>query len=119
MRVGEVVYNYRKRTGTTMQALAERSGVSKAYISMLEKDINPATGKSITPGLDTLDKLAGGMGITIDDFLEMIDGDTVVSVANAPEGWLLLSQEDKKRVQAFVLPVSPTLCTENSYRGNP
>lgn len=102
MRIGEVVYNYRKRTGTTMQALAERSGVSKAYISMLEKDINPATGKAITPGLDTLYKLAEGMGITIDDLLDMVDGNTVVSLANAPEGWQLLDKEDKKRVQAFV-----------------
>lgn len=102
MKIGNIIYDYRKRTGATMQALADRSGVSKAYISMLENGKNPATGKAITPGLDTLYKLAKGMGITLDDLLDMIDGNAVVSTANAPEGWQLLNKEDKERVQAFV-----------------
>ena len=102
MTVSEIIKAYRERNDVSLSELARRSGISKPYIAMLERDVNPTTGKSITPSLETLYKLARGMGITIDDLMGMIDADTPVSITNAPEGWSLLSDDDKKRVQAFI-----------------
>ena len=50
MNLGEIVKNYRDQHSLTMDEFAERSGLSKGYISMLEKNKNPANDKNIEIG---------------------------------------------------------------------
>ena len=37
MTLGDLIKNYREETGMSMDEFAEKSGLSKGYISMLEK----------------------------------------------------------------------------------
>lgn len=45
MNIGDWVKKYRKEHGLSMQAFGNMCGLSRAYISILEKGINPTTNK--------------------------------------------------------------------------
>lgn len=74
MKLSEIIKNYRRENGISMDELANRSGLSKPYISMLEKNKNSRNGKPIIPSLRTIQKLAKGMNITLEKLLSKIDG---------------------------------------------
>ncbi len=74
-RVGIGVPNIIKLKNLTLPELAEKSGVSKGYISQLENEI------IISPSVDTLKKLADAMDVTIADILEL----QKVNAINIPE----------------------------------
>jgi transcriptional regulator with XRE-family HTH domain len=78
MRLGDLIYQYRKKHKLSMDDFAKRSGLSKAYISLLEKKINPRSAKPIVPTYDTLQKAAKGMNLTIDELFKLIDQDFVI-----------------------------------------
>lgn len=73
--VGKRIANLRKLKNLTLPELAEKSGVSKGYISQLENEI------IISPSVDTLKKLADAMDVTIADILEL----QKVNAINIPE----------------------------------
>ena len=83
MTIGEYVKQYRKSQGLSMQAFGEKCNLSRAYISILEKGINPTTGKAFAPTIETLNKIAEVTGVTIDTLLPMLDSNQLVTV-NAP-----------------------------------
>ena len=83
MTIGELLYNYRKQHNMTMQEFADKSGLSKGYISMLEKGRHPQSNRSLIPSVETVDKIASAMGISIDELLQMVDGDQLVSLKNS------------------------------------
>ena len=76
--LGTIIKKYRDEHGLSMDAFAELSGISKGYISMLEKNINPRTGKSITPSLDTYNAVAKALKIDLDKLLSMVDSEEEV-----------------------------------------
>ena len=80
MELREYIKQYRKENHLTMQELADRCGLSKGYISMLESGKHPNNGRPIVPSIETYGKLAAGMGMQIDALLRAIDGDSAVSV---------------------------------------
>lgn len=80
MKLSEIIKNYRSEHHLSQQEFADRCKVTKPYISQLENENNPKTGKAIKPMLPTLAKLAKGMGIEVDVFVRMIDGDTVIKL---------------------------------------
>ena len=49
MTLGELVHAYREERGMSMQEFADRSNLSKAYISMLERNRNPQSGRPPVP----------------------------------------------------------------------
>lgn len=63
-----------------MQAFGEKCNLSRAYISILEKGINPTTGKPFAPTIETLNKIAEVTGVTIDTLLPMLDGNQLITV---------------------------------------
>ncbi len=65
-----------------MDDFAKRSGLSKAYISMLEKNKNSRSKKPIVPSLETIKSVSDVIGIDFNIVIEMIDPDTKVSVSN-------------------------------------
>lgn len=92
MSLSEVIKKYRTENKLTMEEFAKRVGVSKAYISMLEKNQNSTTGKPIKPSLETLNNIAMSMGISLDELLNRIDPETVISLkqnatAQTPQGY--------------------------------
>ncbi len=73
MTLGDIIKQYRHEKNLTMDAFAERSGISKSYISMLEKNENPRTKLPITPTTKTLESVSFAMGITVSELLDKIN----------------------------------------------
>ncbi len=85
MTLGDVIHQYREEHKYSMDAFASASGLSKAYISMLEKNLNPKTKQSITPSVVTFKCVADAMGIPLDDLLAMVDENQPVFIMTNPE----------------------------------
>lgn len=88
MHLGEIIKEYRNKNNLSMGDFAEKSGISKAYISILEKNRDPRNGKKVTPSIPIIKKAALGMNVTFDELFNSLDNDTVVSFKSSP----LLSQ---------------------------
>lgn len=82
MTLGEIIKAYRDEHDLSMDSFAEKSGISKAYISLLEKNKHPKTGKPITPSIITIKQAADGMDMDFNILFNMIDSD--VRISNAP-----------------------------------
>lgn len=81
MTLGEIIKNYRSEHQMSMDAFAEKSGISKAYISLLEKNQHPKTGKPIAPSIQSIKQAADGMGMDFNVLFRMIEGDVDLSSA--------------------------------------
>lgn len=75
MTLGAIIKNYRLEHGLSMDSFSERSGISKAYISLLEKNKHPKTGKSIAPSVQCIKQAADGMYMDFNVLFSMLDGD--------------------------------------------
>ena len=85
MTIGEIIKDYRKRNNLSQREFALRCKLSNGSISIIERGVNPKTGEPIIPSLPTLNTIAKGMNITIDELLEQI-GDTEISLSRTPSG---------------------------------
>ena len=81
----------------TMQILAEKSGISKGYISMLEKGINPQTKKTLTPSLDKVQKIAIVFGVDLATLLQGTDDAISLPELSQPEILTIYNQLNDKR----------------------
>lgn len=85
MKLSELIGEYRRKHGLSQRQMAARCGLSTGYISLIEKEINPQTGKAMVPSLVVLNKLANGMGLTLDKLLSMCDDMPVdISISKLP-----------------------------------
>ena len=82
MTLGSIIKNYRSEHALSMDAFSERSGISKAYISLLEKNKHPKTGKEIAPSIQCIRQAAQGMNISFDELFALLDGKVVVDDNN-------------------------------------
>ena len=73
MTIGELIHSYRLKHNITMGDFAKRSGLSKGYISMLEKNENPRTGQPIKPTTKTLLATAQAMHISVPTLMEQLN----------------------------------------------
>lgn len=73
MFLGDLIKEYRTINNLSLREFAKRSGLSHTYISALEKNIDPRTGKPIAPTLDTVKYVSKGMNISIEDILKTLD----------------------------------------------
>lgn len=78
MKLGDLIKQYRSKNKLTMQDFANSSGLSKGYISMLEKNQHPQSQRKLSPSLETYQKVAYAMSLSLDDLIAMLDGDEVV-----------------------------------------
>lgn len=78
MTLGDIIKEYRKNHDMSMDNFSERSGISKAYISLLEKNKHPKTGKTIAPSIQCIKQAADGMGMDFNILFGMIDGDVTL-----------------------------------------
>ncbi|WP_301861132.1 XRE family transcriptional regulator [uncultured Megasphaera sp.] len=85
MYIGELIKSYRKKHGLSMQDFANISGISKAYIGVLEKIYNPTTGEPIAPSLPKIKAIAKAMGLDLDALLKLLDEKQPV-IVNSSEG---------------------------------
>ena len=80
MKIGEIILDYRTRMDISQRQFARRCDLSNSYISFLEKDVNPQTGKPLVPTLEQYKKLATGMDMSLQQLFEMLDQDAPVSM---------------------------------------
>ena len=83
MHLGEIVNRYRKENNITMDEFAKKSGLSKGYISMLEKNENPKTKKEIIPTLETINRVAEAIGMDLDTLLKHLGRNQKVELPSA------------------------------------
>ena len=85
MTLGEIIKAYRNDHKMSMDDFAKKSGLSKSYIHLLEKNKHPKTGKPIIPSIPTIKQAADAMGIDFDHLFSQIDGDVKVNQLAAPD----------------------------------
>jgi len=122
MKVGEWLKLYREQHNLSMQALADLCGFSKAYINVLEKGVNPKTGKPISPTMQTFEKIARGTKTDVDTLLKILDGDQPITV-NAPASDDLpdLTQKDEREITHMMDEMKEKLMQEEGlmFDGQP
>lgn len=101
MTLGELIKEYRSIQKISMDDFAQKSGISKAYISLLEKNRHPKTGKPIAPSVDSIRKAAIGMNMDFDTLFAMVDGNVDLS----PQAELIASYPDIHPVGKRRFPV--------------
>ncbi len=107
MTIGEWIHSYREEHELSMADFAKRTGLSKASIGFLEKG-------SSNPTTKTLNKIANAVGISVQELLDRIDSDEVITIPEKPsialtaeeEGLVTkyrrLSDEGKQTVNQYV-----------------
>ena len=78
-----------------MDAFSERSGISKAYISLLEKNKHPKTGKTIAPSIQCIKQAADGMNMDFNVLFGMIDGDVSLKDESTDTSSELTARDEK------------------------
>ena len=79
MTLGDVIKKYRTEHSLSMDGFSAKSGISKAYISLLEKNKHPKTGKSIAPSIQCIKQAADGMEIDFNELFQMLDGNVTLN----------------------------------------
>ena len=74
MTIGQVIFSLRRSRQLSLTELAEKSGVTSREIAMLEQ------GQRVSPKLSTLEKLAKGFGMKASRLVEMMEGQSHLSV---------------------------------------
>ncbi len=74
MTLGDIIKQFRENNDLTMDDFADKSGISKSYISMLEKNEHPKTKRPITPTTKTLELVASAMSLSVSDILDKLNG---------------------------------------------
>ena len=85
MRLSEIIIDYRNRMQISQREFSRRCGLSNSYISFIEKEMNPRTGKPIVPTIEQYHKIAEGMGLTVHQLFEMLDENSPVDLPPVSE----------------------------------
>jgi len=80
MKLSKAVVDYRKRLQISQREFARRCDLSNSYISFIENEYNPRTGKPIVPTLEQYQKIASGMQISVQQLFELLDEDSPVDL---------------------------------------
>ena len=127
MTIGDMIVKYREEHDVSQRKFAYMCGLSNGYISMIEKNINPQTGKPPVISPEAMEAIATAMDMTMDELARSVDPDTKVYLRVDPmegigeisapihllsnpdidtdekidimlEGMLKLSQDDRKKL---------------------
>ncbi len=74
MNIGDIIKEYRVKYNITMDDFAQMSGLSKGYISMLEKNENPRTKLPIMPTTKTLQSVSQALNISVSELMDKLGG---------------------------------------------
>lgn len=80
MTLGQIIKAYREENRMSMDDFSKASGISKAYISQLEKNLNPKTRQAPVPTIEYIQKAANGMFMSFDELFSQLGDNLKVSV---------------------------------------
>lgn len=110
MKLSAIISDFRKRINISQREFARRCNLSNSYISFIENDVNPRTGKPMTPTIEKYKKLADGMDMTLHQLFEILDDDSPVDLTadesdpyfseppTVPDG---LSEDERRLLDAW------------------
>ena len=80
LTLGDIIYQWRheKEHKMSQEQFGKRIGTSRMYISMLENNYNPSTGKPINPSLTVLKACADAMNMDLDVLMKKLDNDQLI-----------------------------------------
>ena len=84
MKLSAIITNYRNRLQISQREFARRCGLSNSYISFIENEVNPKTGRPMVPTLEQYQKIAAGMDLTVHQLFELLDEDAPVDLGSSP-----------------------------------
>ena len=90
MKLSELLIDYRKKMNISQREFSRKCDLSNTYISFLENEKNPKTGKPLIPTLEQYKKLADGMDMSVQRLFELLDKDAPVDLHSS-----VLSDEDQ------------------------
>lgn len=73
MTLGEYIRQYRKSNKMNMRDFAEKSGLSKSYISILENNKHPQNKRTPVPSIDTYLKVANAVGVSLNELFAVVN----------------------------------------------
>ncbi len=84
MTLGEYIKLYREEHHMSQRTFIEmcNGAMSTGYISMLEKNYNPATGKQLAPSIEVYKAVADATNVTLDWLLRRLDGASEVTMSD-------------------------------------
>ena len=84
MTLGEYILNYREKHDISQRQFARMTGLSNSYISMLEKGLNPSSGKPIIPTMLAFNNIANAMNMSLDELFSVVDDTPVDTGGYSP-----------------------------------
>lgn len=78
MTIGELIIKYREEHKMSQRKFAYMCGLSNGYISMIEKNVNPQTGKPPEISPETMKAIARAMGMSMNELARSVDPDTKI-----------------------------------------
>lgn len=78
MTLGDYIKDYRYNNDMSMDDFAKKCGLSKSYISMLERN-RDGRGNAIFPKIETIQKVSEAIGVDVETVLRSIDQKVIVN----------------------------------------
>lgn len=82
MKLSDLIKDYRKRMNISQREFSRQCDLSNTYISFLENEKNPKTGRPLIPTIEQYKKLADGMSMTVQQLFEQLDADAPVDLGS-------------------------------------
>ena len=73
MKLSAIIIDYRSRMNISQREFARRCGVSNSYISFIENECNPKSGKAPVPTIQQYKNIATAMDMTLQELFEILD----------------------------------------------
>ena len=115
MVLGDLIKKYRTEHELSMDDFSRVTGLSKAYISILERNYNPVNGKPVVPSLETIRTVSSAIGMDFNDVIAILDGKQPVSLSHDtnnkninPEEGILVSDEQEISLVTTYRALSPS-----------
>ena len=101
MTLGDIIKDYRIEHELSMDRFAEISGLSKSYISMLERNRDPR-GNEIKPSIEVIDKVANAVKKPFEEVFNMLDNNVTVTVNSTKKAVdTFISDEITSLIEAY------------------
>ena len=101
MTLGELIKQYRLEHSLSQGDFARLSGFSRGYVSMLENNKNPQSGLPISLTLETMQRAACGMGISVNELFSLVDEQIDISVIPTSTSSFALSPHERELVLSY------------------
>ena len=98
MKLSTIISDYRKRLQISQREFARRCGLSNSYISFIENELNPRTGRPMVPTLEQYRKIAAGMDLSVHQLFGLLDEDAPVDLHADPVPESSTPNQDEIRI---------------------